>query len=171
MSTTDHAAELEIARDHRARSAGYFPMPDGADCALFAMTEIGEYIDAMIRIRGAAYKRNNARNVDIQAELGQVGYMILSAMIAIDAGNPGRADERSRAAAMLGARVAMAIAALAAGATVEHARRELEIAAGAWRHLCALEAADPATLIDMIARQIDAKHAPAPITLHVLGEP
>ena len=65
----EDSAEYQIARDHRDRSAAYFPMPSAGDCALFAATEIGEYLDALIRLHGTAYKRNSARNVDTQAEL------------------------------------------------------------------------------------------------------
>lgn len=167
----EDSAEYQIARDHRDRSAAYFPMPSAGDCALFAATEIGEYLDALIRLHGTAYRRNNARNVDTQAELGQVGYMILSTLIAIDRGDRSRPDERSRRAAILGTRIGLAISAMAGG-DHEHARRDLEIAFSIWRHLCAEEGAAPATLIDMITRQIDAKHAPAggPSPKTVIGD-
>ena len=166
----EDSAEYQIARDHRDRSAAYFPMPSAGDCALFAATEIGEYLDALIRLHGTAYKRNSARNVDTQAELGQVGCMIFSTLIAIDRGDRSRPDERSRRAAIPARGSAWRSPRWQAATTNTPGAigdRFFDLAPPVRGGRRA-----PATLIDMITRQIDAKHAPTggPSPKTVIGD-
>jgi hypothetical protein len=104
MSTFDRIAELEqegfltteqhdertgksvaeltaIVRESRQRTAEYFPLPSAKDCILYAITEIGEYLDALLRLDRPDDKRNNNKQLSPMQEWGQAGYMIASAII------------------------------------------------------------------------------------------
>jgi hypothetical protein len=65
----------------RERTAATFPLPTPRDCIRYAITELAEYDDALLRLERAGDKRNNARQPDPQAELGQCVYMLLSAAV------------------------------------------------------------------------------------------
>lgn len=65
----------------RARTAKNFPLPSPLDCIRYAITELAEYDDAMLRAERTADKRNNDRTPDARAELGQAMYMLLSAAV------------------------------------------------------------------------------------------
>lgn len=49
---------------------------DGKDALDFAVTELGEVMDAWIRLNRPNYSRNNAKDTDVGLELGDV-YMML----------------------------------------------------------------------------------------------
>ena len=61
--------------------AGKFPLPDPYDCVRYAITEAGEYVDAMLRMERTKDKRNNGKELSPGEELAQCGYMLFSAMI------------------------------------------------------------------------------------------
>lgn len=67
---------VELSRECTAAT---FPLPTSLDCIRYAITELAEYDDALLRLERAGDKRNNARQPDPQAELGQAIYMLLSA--------------------------------------------------------------------------------------------
>lgn len=75
---------VEIVRESRERTAGVFPLPDVPSCIDYAITEAGEYLDAILREKRAGDKRNNGKDHDARKELGQAAYMVCSAMIQID---------------------------------------------------------------------------------------
>lgn len=65
----------------RKRTASTFPLPSPLDCIRYALCELCEYEDAMLRLERIGDKRNNDRQPDPRAELGQALYMLLSAAV------------------------------------------------------------------------------------------
>ena len=78
-------AELvEIVRQSRERTEGVFPLPPTWDSVDYAITEIGETIDAQLRIKRNGDKRNHDKEATPEherMELGQAGYMMCSALM------------------------------------------------------------------------------------------
>ena len=72
---------VEIVRGSRERTAGVFPLPDVDSCIDYAITEAGEYLDAILRDKRNGDKRNNDKAHNARNEWGQAGYMICSAII------------------------------------------------------------------------------------------
>lgn len=80
----------------RNRTAGAFPFPELRPCIDYAICEFaGELRDAMLRYERAGDRRNNDRQHDQRAELGDAFYMLLSACI--------RADHAPELVAIVGA--------------------------------------------------------------------
>jgi hypothetical protein len=75
---------VQIVRESRSMTAMVFPLPDVGGCVDYAITEAGEYLDAILREKRTGDKRNNSKQSDVRKEWGQCGYMIASAMIQID---------------------------------------------------------------------------------------
>lgn len=65
----------------RERTAGTFPLPNVLDCIRFAICELSEYDDALLRQERTGDKRNNDKAHDPRSELGQALYMLLSAAV------------------------------------------------------------------------------------------
>ena len=65
----------------RKRTANVFPLPSPLDCIRYSLCELCEYDDAMLRLERIGDKRNNDRQPDPRAELGQALYMLLSAAV------------------------------------------------------------------------------------------
>lgn len=57
----------------------YWPTPNVEDSIRFAFTEIGEVVDAELR-GDITYRRNNARDPNIDYELADVAIMLITAM-------------------------------------------------------------------------------------------
>ncbi len=74
---------VSIVQESRDLTALAFPLPDVAGCVDYAITEAGEYLDAILRAKRTGDKRNNVKDSDERKEWGQCGYMIASAMIQI----------------------------------------------------------------------------------------
>ena len=74
---------VEIVRASRERTNGVFPLPDVDSCIDYAITEAGEYLDAVLRERRNGDKRNNDKQHNPRKEWGQCGYMIASAIIQV----------------------------------------------------------------------------------------
>ena len=74
---------VSIVKESRDLTAMVFPLPDVAGCVDYAITEAGEYIDAIKREERTGDKRNNDKAHNKRHEWGQCGYMIASAMIQI----------------------------------------------------------------------------------------
>ena len=72
---------VEIVRASRHNTNGVFPLPDSDSCIDYAITEAGEYLDAVLRERRNGDKRNNDKQHNPRKEWGQCGYMIASAII------------------------------------------------------------------------------------------
>ena len=72
---------VEIVRASRERTDSVFPLPDVGSCIDYAITEAGEYLDAILRDKRNGDKRNNDKEHDARKEWGQCGYMICSAII------------------------------------------------------------------------------------------
>ncbi len=68
-------------KESRKRTAATFPLPSPLDCIRYAICELAEYDDAMLRLERIGDKRNNERQPDPRAELGQAIYMLLSAAV------------------------------------------------------------------------------------------
>jgi hypothetical protein len=75
---------IEIVLKSRRKTAGVFPLPDVDSCIDYAITEAGEYLDALLRERRRRDLRNNEKDHDARREWGQCGYMIASAIIQHD---------------------------------------------------------------------------------------
>ncbi len=71
----------ERVRQSRELTAATFPLPSVLDCIRYAITELAEYDDALLRQERTGDKRNNDKAHDPRNELGQCGYMLLSAMM------------------------------------------------------------------------------------------
>ena len=71
----------ERVRLSRERTAATFPLPNVLDCIRYAITELAEYEDALLRQERASDKRNNDKQHDPRSELGQALYMLLSAAV------------------------------------------------------------------------------------------
>jgi hypothetical protein len=65
----------------RALTAATFPLPSVLDCIRYAITELAEYDDALLRAERTGDKRNNDKQHDPRSELGQALYMLLSAAV------------------------------------------------------------------------------------------
>lgn len=68
----------------RERTAATFPLPSPVDCIRYAITELAEYDDALLRQERTGDKRNNDKAHSAERELGQALYMLLSAAVQLD---------------------------------------------------------------------------------------
>lgn len=75
---------LEYIASERQALAHCYPLPSPLDCVRYALTELGEYEDAMLRAERTGDKRNNVKPSDARRELGQVGEMIGAAIVQLD---------------------------------------------------------------------------------------
>ncbi|MFN8467272.1 MAG: hypothetical protein U0X20_17070 [Caldilineaceae bacterium] len=74
--------ETTIVLRSRQQLEGHFPWPQTLIAnAEYALTEAGEYLDALLRIRRTTDKRNRNKDHDPIKELGQCGYMIASGLL------------------------------------------------------------------------------------------
>ena len=69
----------QMVWDFRWSMVAYWPTPDTVDAARFAVTEMGEVLDAYLRLDGG-YARNRERSPDVLDELADVAMMVLTAM-------------------------------------------------------------------------------------------
>ncbi len=74
----------ERVRKSRELTAATFPLPSVLDCVRYAITELAEYDDALLRQERTGDKRNNDKAHDPRNELGQALYMLLSAYMQWD---------------------------------------------------------------------------------------
>lgn len=81
MNKTELIATLteahRLVREFREDMHLYFPAPSREDCMAFAVTEVGEAVDAVLR-QNPLYKRNNSKRHNVEAELAQTAMMLLS---------------------------------------------------------------------------------------------
>lgn len=64
---------------HRAELGDRWPTPEPDDALAFAVTEVGEAVDAQLRLN-PLYKRNSDREMDMYDELADVAMMLLTAL-------------------------------------------------------------------------------------------
>jgi len=74
----------ERVQQSRQLTAATFPLPSVLDCIRYAITELAEYDDALLRQERTGDKRNNDKGHDPRTELGQALYMLLSAAVQIE---------------------------------------------------------------------------------------
>lgn len=84
----------ERVRLSRSLTNATFPLPAPLDCVRYAITELAEMDDALLRMERAGDKRNNTRNTDPRAEMGQCGYMLLSALVQLPGAGPKAIEDR-----------------------------------------------------------------------------
>jgi hypothetical protein len=72
---------LERVSKSRQLLEGKFPYPAGRQCIRYAIQEMAEYDDALMRLMEPEHKRNNERTPDHRKELGQAIYMAASALL------------------------------------------------------------------------------------------
>ena len=75
----------ERVQQSRQLTAATFPLPSVLDCIRYAITELAEYDDALLRAERTGDKRNNDKAHDPRSELGQALYMLLSAAAQLNA--------------------------------------------------------------------------------------
>lgn len=76
---------LEHISQERAALAHCYPLPSPLDCIRYALTEVGEYEDAILAMERTGDKRNNPdRERDARKELGQVGEMLGAGLVQLD---------------------------------------------------------------------------------------
>ncbi len=72
---------LERVGNSRMMLEGKFPYPDARPCTDYAIGEMYEYRDAIMRQERTDDKRNNVREHNPREEIGQAMYMIVSALL------------------------------------------------------------------------------------------
>lgn len=76
---------LRQVRSHRLAVLHSFAWPDAPQCVAYALTEVGEYTDALLREQRAGDNRAAQRERDALLEWGQCGYMLASALLLMSA--------------------------------------------------------------------------------------
>lgn len=159
-------------KESRKRTAGTFPLPSPLDCIRYAICELAEYDDALLRIERTGDKRNNERTLDPRAELGQALYMLLSAAVqwritpqAYTLPPCGRLHAYGSALSwLLGFTLDPTGQQLAAPLTDRQRVALSPSVSGSYTALCAIAAArdwDIDALVDETCAAFEAKHAPA----------
>ena len=153
----------------RQRTAGVFPLPSVLDCIRYAITELAEYDDALLRQERTGDKRNNDKAHDPRSELGQALYMLLSAAVQIPrelSDFPGRANnvQQEYAAALFGLSQAMSYAERWMNSNYPKLQFDMITTfCGAYDHICKLAGVHGwpvEALIDDTCTRFEAKHAP-----------
>ena len=141
-------ADVALCREELAAQR---PAPTTLDSALFALTELAEYIEAARLRVNDTYIRNNARQFDARRELAQTGEMILSALWRIDT-EPRITDAGAILVGDVAVNLALSLLAWGSGQrglTETHLRN----AAECWRDLALHVGEQPDALIaDEVAR-------------------
>jgi hypothetical protein len=147
---------LSYIAQERAALAHCYPLPSPVDCIRYALTELGEYEDAILRNERQSDKRNNGRERDWQAELGQCGEMIGCALIPFQRTGDihlTRYPAQTRAAAVGNLAIALGIE-LADGSNYH----TLFVTFDCWLGLCAYHQLDPLLLLARRYDQVRERH-------------
>lgn len=158
-------------KESRKRTAATFPLPSPVDCIRYAICELTEYDDALLRLERIGDKRNNERTPDPRAELGQAIYMLLSAAVQWRTEpKPDVTSQYSRlhlysssVSWLLGFTLSPANSRLTAPLSEDGRIATGITVSGAYAALCDLAAChgwDVAALIDDTCAAFEAKHAP-----------
>lgn len=73
---------MAIVREHRKNTKDWFPFGNVATNTRYMVQELGETDDAMMRKNRPNDVRASAKTIDVNLEIGQVAYMMLSAFVA-----------------------------------------------------------------------------------------
>ena len=147
----------------RQRTAGVFPLPSPLDCIRYAICELAEYDDALLRLERIGDKRNNARQPDPRAELGQAFYMLLSAAVQVGYEPNGldtfRApDHRLGHYAVALRNIGNVLCGVLDSASPEHVAYQMDDAYRALLWIAAAHGWDVAALVDDACAAFEAKH-------------
>ncbi len=151
----------ERVRKSRELTAATFPLPSVLDCVRYAICELAEYDDALLRQERTGDKRNNDKAHDPRNELGQALYMLLSASVQFGAG-PVYQGGGTVIVSYFDAMYALAAAGMAWAEPSQGlwAKRKLDDAYSALLDLCNANKYDVFALIDDTCAVFEAKHAP-----------
>jgi len=152
----------ERVRQSRELTAATFPLPSVLDCIRYAITELAEYDDALLRQERTGDKRNNDKTHDPRSELGQALYMLLSA--AVQGNGPLEYDDYWSVGTMAYAHhtaMGRLVEALFDLRIEAWAGGDMDAAYTGIVALCALHGWDVDALIDDTCAAFEAKHAPA----------
>ena len=150
---------LERVGSSRMMLEGKFPYPSAVDCMRYAIQEMAEYDDARMREDQPDHKRNNERTPDPRKELGQAGYMILSAMLKVEGCRADFESEYKDKACLYGAVVRELGDAISEGTITRiYVTTNLDWALAYWKELCTLHGWDVDDLITETCEAFEAKH-------------
>jgi hypothetical protein len=153
----------------RQRTQGVFPLPSVLDCIRYAITELAEYDDALLRQERQGDKRNNIKQMhDPRSELGQCAYMIVSAMIQMPEysfDTPSLLERDGILRTTYHFCLLSNLASAGENATYSHCKPEVhEDLQWAWEdlvRLCDWHGWDVDHLVDETCNRFEQKHAPA----------
>lgn len=149
---------LERVGSSRMMLDGKFPYPSAVDCMRYAVQELAEFDDAMMRQEQPTHKRNNGKEHDPRKELGQAGYMILSAMIKVEGCSTYLESEIQEKDRLYGAIIGELGEALSEGQINLYVVNSLDWALAYWKELCTLHGWDVAELIEDTCADFERKH-------------
>jgi len=149
---------LERVGSSRLMLEGKFPYPSAVDCMRYAIQEMAEYDDARMREDQPDHKRNNERTPDPRKELGQAGYMILSAMLKVEGCTADLESELGSKGQNYGAIVRELGDALTESESNIYVVNSLDWALAYWKELCTLHGWDIDALITETCEAFEAKH-------------
>jgi hypothetical protein len=148
---------LNYIATERAGLAHCYPLPSALDCIRYALTELGEYEDAHLRMERTTDKRNNDKRADWQSELGQCGEMIGASLVQVDGWRGALAEIYTFAQNIRICAVAdLAIAIAEAMYPVDIP--DVADAFGAWLDLVAFHQLDPLLLLAARYDQVRERH-------------
>lgn len=153
---------LERVGSSRLMLEGKFPYPEGVRCMRYAVQELAEYDDARMRLDQPDHKRNNERQPDSRRELGQAGYMILSAMLKVEGCRADLESEVLDKACLYGAVVRELGDAISENSINIYVVNNLDWALAYWKELCTLHGWDVYDLITETCEAFEAKHLGVP---------
>ena len=153
---------LERVGSSRMMLEGKFPYPSAVDCMRYAIQEMAEYDDAMMRQDQPDHKRNNERQPDPRRELGQAGYMILSAMLQVTGSMADLVSELEDKTKAYGAVVSELGDALTESESNTYVVNSLDWALAYWKELVTLHGWDVDDLIAETCEAFEAKHLGVP---------
>lgn len=158
----------ERVRQSRELTAATFPLPSVLDCIRYAITELAEYDDALLRQERTGDKRNNDKTHDPRSELGQCGYMLLSAAIQLGSKPAFAARYEREGIERLTYHIALLsdMSSLMLNVWCNYdllALYDFEMSYASWWRLCEVQGWDVDALIDETCARFEAKHAPAEV--------
>ena len=149
---------LERVGSSRMMLDGKFPYPSAMDCMRYAVQEMAEYDDALMRQEQPDHKRNNSREHDPRKEAGQAGYMIVSAMLKVEGCKADCESQYMNKKCLYGAIVRELGDALSEEMINMYVVNGLDWALAYWKELCTLYGWDVPTLIEDTCADFERKH-------------
>lgn len=154
---------LERVGSSRMMLDGKFPYPSAVDCMRYAIQEMAEMDDAMMRQEQPEHKRNNGREHDPRKELGQAGFMLLSAALYLENTYP--TDDKEVDAHVSTVELwancidsaCMAVKDFSLN-LVSYASVDISYALAYWKHIASSHGWDVAELIEDTCADFERKH-------------